>query len=227
MGSVIVSLLPLIIGSAVVPVQIIIDILLLKNPKQGLLKASAYVGGMTTMRLLQGLVFGLILTGSASATASESSGKGPIVSTLLLVLGIFFLITAYKQWRKDDDPDAPPPKWLAMIDSLTPLKAFGIGFGLMLIGAKFWVFTLTAIAVIGEAKLGQPSSTIVYLLFVLLAESLLLIPILVRLVLPGQSKAFLDGTSDWLTRHNRVIVIVVSLVFGLLFLYQGASGLLQ
>jgi hypothetical protein len=65
------------------------------------------------------------------------------------------------------------------------------------------------------------------LLFVLLAESLLLIPILVRLVLPGQSKAFLDGTSDWLTRHNRVIVIVVSLVFGLLFLYQGASGLLQ
>ena len=227
MGSVIVSLLPLIIGSAVVPVQIIIDILLLKNPKQGLLKASAYVGGMTTMRLLQGLVFGLILTGSASATASESSGKGPIVSTLLLVLGIFFLITAYKQWRKNDDPDAPPPKWLAMIDSLTPLKAFGIGFGLMLIGAKFWVFTLTAIAVIGEAKLGQPSSTIVYLLFVLLAESLLLIPILVRLVLPGQSKAFLDGTSDWLTRHNRVIVIVVSLVFGLLFLYQGASGLLQ
>jgi hypothetical protein len=227
MGSVIVSLLPLIIGSAVVPVQIIIDILLLKNPKQGLLKASAYVGGMTTMRLLQGLVFGLILTGNASATASESSGKGPIVSTLLLVLGIFFLITAYKQWRKDDDPDAPPPKWLAMIDSLTPLKAFGIGFGLMLIGAKFWVFTLTAIAVIGEAKLGQPSSTIVYLLFVLLAESLLLIPILVRLVLPGQSKAFLDGTSDWLTRHNRVIVIVVSLVFGLLFLYQGASGLLQ
>ena len=38
MGSVIVSLMPLIIGSAVVPVQIIIDILLLKSPKQGLLK---------------------------------------------------------------------------------------------------------------------------------------------------------------------------------------------
>jgi hypothetical protein len=104
---------------------------------------------------------------------------------------------------------------------------FGIGFGLLVIGAKFWVFTLTAIAIIGEARLGQPSSTIAYLLFVLLAESLLLLPILVRLVLPGQSKAFLDGTSDWLTRHNRVIVILVSLVFGLLFLYQGASGLLQ
>jgi threonine/homoserine/homoserine lactone efflux protein len=227
MGPVIFSLLPLIIGSAVVPVQIIIDILLLKSPKQGLLKASAYVGGMTSMRLLQGLIFGLILTEGASATGEGSNGKGPIVSTLLLVLGIFFLITAYKQWRKDDDPDAPPPKWLAMIESLTPLKAFGIGFGLMLIGAKFWVFTLTALAVIGEAELGQPSSTIVYLLFVLLAESLLLLPILVRIVLPDRSKAFLDGISDWLNRYNRVIMIVVSLVFGLLFLYQGASGLLQ
>ena len=227
MGSIIVSLLPLIIGSAVVPVQIIIDILLLKNPKQGLLKASAYVGGMTTLRLLQGLIFGLILTGGASATAEESSGKGPIVSTLLLVLGIFFLITAYKQWRKDDDPDAPPPKWLAMMDSVTPLKAFGLGFGLLLIGAKFWVFTLTAIAVIGEAALGQPTSTLTYLLFVLLAESLLLIPILIRVILPQQSKSILEKTSAWLTHYNRPIVILISLVFGLLFMYQGASGLLN
>ena len=227
MGSLFVSLVPLIIGSAVVPVQIIIDILLLKNPKQGMLKALAYVGGMTTMRLLQGLIFGLILTNSAASSTEEGGGKSPIVLTLLLVLGVFLLITAYRVWRKDDDPDAPPPKWLGMIDSLSPLKAFGIGFGLMLIGAKFWVFTLSALAVIGEANLGQPSSTIAYLLFVLLAETLLLLPILVRLVLPGQSKAILDGISDWLTRHNRVIVILVSLVFGLLFLYQGASGLLQ
>jgi Sap, sulfolipid-1-addressing protein len=227
MGSVIISLLPLIIGSALVPIQIIIVILLLKSPRQGLLKASAYVGGMTTLRLLQGLIFGLILTGGASATAEESSGKGPIVSTLLLVLGIFFLITAYKQWRKDDDPDAPPPKWLAMMDSFTPIKAFGLGFGLLLIGAKFWVFTLTAIAVIGEAALGQPTSTLTYLLFVLLAESLLLIPILIRVILPQQSKSILEKTSAWLTQYNRPIVILVSLVFSLLFMFQGASGLLN
>jgi len=227
MGSVIVSLVPLIIGSAVVPVQIIIDILLLKNPKQGLLKASAYVGGMTSMRLLQGLIFGLILTGGGGTATEDESGKGLVVSTLLMVLGILLLITAYKQWRKDDDPDAPPPKWLIMVDSLTPLKAFGIGFGLLLIGAKFWVFTLGAIGRIGEAQLGQPSSTVAYLIFVLLAESLLLLPILIRVVIPAQSKSLLGATSAWLTRYNRPIVIAVSLVFGLLFLYQGASGLLS
>jgi len=225
-GALIISLLPFIIGSAVVPIQIIIVILLLKTPRQGLLKASTYVGGMTTLRLLQGLIFGLILTNNTAVSTHEASGKSPIVLTLLLILGIILLITAYRLWRKEDDPDAPPPKWLTMIDGLTPIKAFGIGFGLLLIGAKFWVFTLGALGVIGEASLGQPSSTIAFLLFVLLAESLLLIPILVRIIIPGRSKVFLDEVSDWLNRHNRAIMIAVSLVFGVLFLYQGISGLL-
>jgi hypothetical protein len=222
-----ISLLPLIIGSALVPIQIIFDILLLKNPSKGLLKAISYVGGMTTLRLLQGLIFGLILTNSAAAATPKAGGKGPIISTLLLVLGILLLVTAYKQWRKDDDPDAPPPKWLTMIESLTPLKAFGLGFGLLLIGGKFWVFTLGAIGLIGQAQLGQPSSTVAYLLFVLLAESLLLIPILIRIILPNKSTSLLEQGSDWLTRYNRIIIIIVSLVFGTIFLYQGTSGLLQ
>jgi len=227
MGSLFVLLVPLIIGSALVPIQIIIDILLLKSPRQGLLKAAAYVGGMTTLRLLQGLIFGLILTNSAASSTEEGGGKSPIVLTLLLVLGVFLLITAYRVWRKEDDPDAPPPKWLTMIDSLTPLKAFGIGFGMLLIGAKFWVFTLGAIGVIGQAQLGQPSSTVAYLLFVLLAELLLLLPILIRVIIPKQSITLLEQISAWLTHYNRPIMILVSLIFGLLFLYQGASGLLN
>ena len=225
MGDTLVSLLPFIIGSALVPVQIILAILLLKSPAQGVLKASAFVAGMTVARLLQGLFFGLIMTNS-SAAAEQTSAKSPVISTLLMLMGIFFLITAYKKWRKEEDPDAPPPKWLEMMDSVTPLKAFGVGLGLVAISAKLWVFTLTAIAVIGEAQLGQPDSTITYLLFILLAESLLLLPILARLIVPDRSKSLLDSTSAWLNRNNRPILIGVSLVFGLLFLYQGVSGLL-
>jgi len=227
MESVIVTLLPLIIASAVMPAPIIIMIMLLKSPNQGVLKASAFFAGMTTLRLLQGIIFGLIMTGSTVATTDESSGKSAVVSTLLMLLGILFLIAAYKKWDKEDDPDAPPPKWMAMIDSMAPLKAFGVGFGLLLIGAKFWVFTLSAIGVIGEAQLGQSSGTVAYLLFVLLAESLLLLLIIIRMILPERSKSLLDSTSIWLARYNRPIVIGVSLIFGLIFLVQGINGLLQ
>jgi hypothetical protein len=226
MGTVVVSLLPYIIGSAIVPLQIIIGLLLLKSPKRGLFKAVAYVTGMTLTRLLQGLIFSLVLSESA-ALAEENSGKNPVISTLLLVLGILLLIAAYKKWCGENDPDDPPPKWLTMIDNSTPLKAFGIGLGLPLIAAKLWVFTLSALATIAAAQLGQPSSTLAYLLFILLAESLLLLPIMIRILVPERSKILLADLSGWLTQNSRPITIVVSLVFGLLFLYSGISGLLS
>jgi hypothetical protein len=60
-------------------------ILNFKSPQQNLLKASAFAGGMITVRLLQDLIFGLILTNSAAATAEESVGKSPIVFVMMLV----------------------------------------------------------------------------------------------------------------------------------------------
>lgn len=223
MAETIIKLTPFIIGSAVVPLQVMMIILLLNSPRQGLAKAICLVAGMTTIRLMQGVIFGLIL----SPEPGETSGKSSVVSTLLLVLGILLLITAYKQLRSEDDPDGPPPKWMVMLDTLTPLKAFGMGASLVLISGKFWVFTLSAIGVIEEAQLGQPSSTVAFLFFILLAQSLLLLAIIVRATIPGQSKSILEAISAWLTRYNRPIVIVVSLVFGLLFFVQGASGMLR
>lgn len=222
MGETFVALTPFIIGSILVPLHITLVILLLSSPTQGLSKAISLVAGITTVRLLQGLVFGLIL----SPSSSGAGGKSPVVSTLLLVLGILLLIAAYKKWRNEEDPDAPPPKWMAMLDTLTPLKAFGMGAILVLMGAKFWVFTLGAIGVIEEAALGQPSGAILFVLFVLLAQSLLILAILLRAILPKQSKFILGTISSWLTQYNRPIVVVVSLVFGLLFLFQGVSGLM-
>jgi len=224
MSALFVSLLPFILGSALLPIQIIIVILILNSPRQGVLKAGAYVGGMTLIRLLQGLVFGLVL--SSGELADDDQEKSLVVMTLITVLGILLLVTAYRQWRTEDDPDAPPPKWMAMVDSLTPLKALGFGFGLLLICGKCWVFMLGAIGEIAEADLGQPASTIAFLAFVLLAEILLLLPILISLALPRQSKNLLASISSWLTQYNRTIVIGVSLVFGLIFLYKGLTGLL-
>lgn len=221
MGAVLVSLLPFIIGSALVPLQIIIVILLLKSEKRGPAKAIAFVTGMTLARLVQGVLFGFVFT-----EGEEAGGSAWIKSTLLLVLGILLLITAYKKWVTEPDPDAPPPKWLTTMDTVTPGKALVFGAGLIFIAAKLWVFTLGALSVITDAGLGQPDSSIAYLLYILLAQSLLIIPILIRLIVPAKAVNLLGTFGDWLDAHNTTIVIAVSLVFGLLFLYQGLTGLL-
>jgi hypothetical protein len=225
MEIVLISLLPYIIASAIVPLQVIIGLLLLKSPNQGLFKAVAFVAGMTITRLVQGLVFGLILSES-SALSGDNSGKNPVISTLLLVLGVLLLIAAYKKWHGEDDPDDSSPKGLAVIERFTPSKAFWFGLSVPMISAKLWVFTLSALATIAAAQIGHLSSAIIYLLFILLAESLLLLPILARILIPERSKHLLAEFSAWLTQNSRPITIIVSLIFGLFFLSSGISGLL-
>ena len=96
------------------------------------------------------------------------------------------LISAVKKWRKEEDPDAPPPKWMAILSGLSALQAFGMGALLMALSIKQWVFTLSAIAVIEQAQLSQAGNVLVYLFFVLAAQSLVLAPILVSAVAPVQ-----------------------------------------
>jgi len=225
LNAIFVSLLPFIIGGALVPVQIIVVILLLTGEKRGPLKAIAFVLGMTLARLTQGILFQLIVTGGSGDPADADGNLSAIKYTLLLVLGLLLLTTAYKKWVKEPDPDAPPPRWLTMLDGLTPLRALLFGAGFILIAVKLWVFTLGALSVIDGAQLGIRETFLVFLGYILLAQSLLIIPILIRLILPNRAKVWLKSFGGWLEKHNDRIVMVVSLVFGLLFLYQGVSGL--
>jgi hypothetical protein len=214
------ALAPLIVGSALVPVQLLITILLIANSRPA---ALAWVAGTTTVRLAQGALFGLVLS-SADVSGSDG-GAGPIASTLLLVAGLLFLVTAAKYLIGDDDPEASPPRWMTAIDGLSPAKAYLFGAGTMAVGVKFWVFTITAISVIGDANLGQPSAAITFLGFVVLASSAQLALIGLAFAAPRRAEVVLGGVSDWLTANNRALMVVIGAVFGTWFVAKGLDGL--
>ena len=216
-------MIPLIVGSALVPIQIVMTILLLRSPG-GVRTAGAWVAGMTATRLVQGLLFGLIFN-SSDQVASDDGGSSPVVSTILLVLAVLFYVTALRQFLKHDDLDAPPPKWMSMTASLTPGKAFLIGAGYLAVAAKFWVFTLGAVGAISDADLGRSSSILNFLLFVVLAESVHLLLLGIVLAAPKKASSVLDRSSSWLEAHNRVIMIMLGLVFGTWFMIKALSGL--
>ena len=213
------ALLPLIVGSALVPVQLLITILLIANSRRA---AVAWVAGATTVRLAQGALFGLIL-GSDDVAAGDG-GPGPITSTLLLVVAMLFMATAIKHLIGDHDPDAPPPRWMAAIDGLAPAKSFLYGAGAMAVGVKFWVFTLSAVAVIGDADLGQPGATITFVVFVVLASSAQLALIGLAFAIPRRSEVVLGRVSAWLTTNNGTLMVVVGFVFGTWFLLKALDG---
>lgn len=217
------NLLPVIVGAGVVPIWAIMVLFLLRG-EGGLVKAVCFAAGGIAVRLVQGVMFAWVF-GSADQ-AGGSTGSSLIVSTLLLVVGILMLLAAYKQWRKEDDPDGPPPKWIAKIGGLSAGEAFGTGALLVAIAAKQWVFTLSAIGIIGQAQTSVPANIALFLVYVAGAEALVLAPIMAYAVAPGRSAKVLAAVQGWLERHNRVIVIVVSLGFGALFVVKGVSGLL-
>jgi len=223
MGAVIVYLLPLIVGAALLPASIILALFLLRG-EGSVRKTLAFAAGAMTVRLAQGVLFGYVF--GAAADAYGESGSNLITSTLLLVVGLVMLISAVTKWRKEADPDAPPPKWMAVLGGLSALQAFGVGALLMALSIKQWVFTLSAIAVIEQGELSRAGNVVTYLFFVLAAQSLVLAPILVSAVAPVQSTKLLDAIHSWLERNNRAIVIAASSIFGVWFLWKGIAGLI-
>lgn len=222
MTSLIGALLPVILGNILAPLWLIIVLLLLASPG-GVVKAAAFVLGMTLTRVAQGVLFGAVLAASSDGTA----GGSPVAATLNLLLGILLLIAAFKKWRKEEDPDDPPPKWMQSLDQTTALKALGLGALGMAVGPKLWAFTLTALALINDAGLDRAGAIIAYAGYIFFAQILLILAIVIAVVAPQGSRALLRRAIDWLTTYNRPISIAVALVFGLLFTWGGVSGLLE
>lgn len=224
MAAVLVELLPLILGAVLAPLWIVIVLLMLASPG-GLGKAAAFVLGMTLTRLAQGVVFGLILAASPDAQA-DSGGKSPVVSTLLMLVGILLLVAAVRKWRKEDDPDEPPPKWMQSLEHTPPLKALGLGALMVAIGPKLWVFTLSALAIISAAEPGLAGGIAIYITYIILAQIVLILAVLISAIAPQAASTTLQRAMGWLTAYNRPISITVALIFGLYFALDGARGLL-
>lgn len=223
-GKIFANLAPLVIGAAIGgPMWIIMTLLLLRS-EHGVFKATAFAAGAITVRLLQFVLFSRIF-GAVLDSGGESE-LDLMSSILLLLAGIVLLITAVKTWFKETDPEAPPSKWLAVIGRISAPVAFGMAVAMMFLGFKQWVFTLSAIAVIDEAKLGKIASVITYLLFIAAAQSLMLAPIIASATAPAASSKIVGGLLGWLERHSRTITVGVSLIFAIFFLSKSAAELL-
>ena len=215
--------MPVVIGTAVVPVLLIIVLLLLAG-ENGTAKAGMFVLGAFVVRLIQGLIFGFFLRPDPNSPVDDS-GMGPILATILLVLGTLMLISALKSLLTEVDPDAPPPKWMAMLNGITPGKAFLMGAGVTAIMAKMWLFSMSVVSTITEAGLGTTEGFFTFLIYDLLAVALMAIPVLLALIAPTWANTNLDRLSAWLGKYNRAITIAVSVIFGAIFFYQGYVGL--
>lgn len=215
------GLLPAAVGVALSPIPIIAVILMLGTPRartNGPLFALGWIVGLTAVSVVVLLVAGG--SDDPGSTASDTT------NWVQVGLGLLFLSMALKQWRKRPRHGEEPamPKWVAVVDRFTGVRALALGFALSALNPKNLALTLAASASIAQAGLSAGDDAIAVAVFVVLG-SLTVVGSVAVYVLGGERAARpLASMKEFMTQHNSVIMMIVLLVLGAKLIGDGWAG---
>ena len=165
---------------------------------------------------------------ASAGNALSSSTYAISTDTLKVLMGLFFLLLAYKDWRSrpKGGEEAQPPKWIARIDGVRPLASVGLGVMNTSMNPKNLSLALAAALAIAEIELSGTQAWLTPALFILIASSTVAIPILYYIVAGDKAEKTLIGWKAWLTANYSVILSLLFLVLGLQLLLEVLGGYL-
>jgi hypothetical protein len=140
-----------------------------------------------------------------------------------LIAGLLLLLLAVRNYFVEDDPDAPPPKFMTMLAKLGPFKLFGLGIGISIIQPRFLIFVLLGTSMIAEARLSTTENFISLFVLALLMVWPMLIPVVVFLIMGERRDEAMNAMKSWLPHHQRMINVVVMDLIGTLLLFLGLT----
>ena len=180
MGQGISAVLTFAIGVAISPVPIIAVILMLFSQRARVNGPAFLLGWVVALAALSTVVYVVSHDGNVatSSTAADSVSWGKIV------LGVALLALARRNWRKRPAPgeEAAMPKWLASVESVSPVKAFGLAVVLAAVNPKNLILTLGAAAGLAQVPGLSTSDAVVSLaVFVVIASLTIAGPVLYAL----------------------------------------------
>jgi threonine/homoserine/homoserine lactone efflux protein len=215
------EILPLAVGIAVSPIPIIAAILMLLSPRAKSTSVGFLIGW------LAGIVVAIVLfTLLSSILPQDAGGPSPIAGVVKIILGVLLLFLAIKQWRARpaEGEQASMPKWMSAIDSVSAGKALGLGFLLSAVNPKNLLLAISAGLIIGGAGLTLSQITVVIIIFVLIAASTVLVPVVGYLIASARLAGPLDRLRGWLVYNNAVIMAVLLLVIGVSMIGKGLGN---
>lgn len=222
MGQAIGDVLPSAIGVALSPVPIIAVILMLATPRartNGPAFAAGWVLGL--------VIVSVIVLAVAGDSDTPDSGASTAVDWVKVVLGLLFLVMAFKQWQGRPRPGqaAEMPKWMSALDQFAAGKSFGLGALLSGLNPKNLALTLAAAASIAQAGLDGAESATAVAVFVVIGSLTVGGPVVYFMVAGAAAAKPLASIKELMTDHNAVIMMVVLLVLGAKLVGNGISGL--
>lgn len=226
MGQAIGGALPLAVGVALSPLPIIAVVLMLtgRRPRaNGLAFVLGWLAGL-------GIVGAIVLSIAGPSDASKSGSPATWVSWVKIVLGVLLLLVAVRQFRgrpragaAQDEP--PMPKWMARIDTITPIATLGLAAVLSGVNPKNLLLIIAGGAAIAQTGISGSQQAIAYLVFALVGTLGVGTPVVIYFALGARSEKLLAGLKGWMSQHNAVIMAVLCLVIAAKLVGDGISGL--
>ncbi|MEI7057504.1 GAP family protein [Nocardioides sp. CCNWLW239] len=228
------QLLPEMVGLAVTPAAIVACLLLLgsSHPFRNVVALAA------PFLVVYGMLSAIALVaGRAAETGTEDPST--IRGWISLVVGALFVIAAGISWfrpvRRSVDPRSPgamapgaeaEPGWVSRLRDPSLRLVLGAGLLLALVNPNVAILlsglgiVITADTTVGTQVVGVA---------LLLAASMVdfVVPMIVFLLAGERGREWLRTATRWLLAHNRIIGIVVLIVFGVLFVGRGLAQILS
>jgi Sap, sulfolipid-1-addressing protein len=221
MGAAIGSMLGFAAGVAVSPLPIVAIILLLATPHGRLTGPLFAVGWVVGL----GVLGGVVLLLADPANASTNTGPATWTGWLKLGLGLALLAFAVRQWRQRPQGDAEPtpPKWLASIDTLAPVRSLGLGALLATLNPKNGLLTIGAAASIAATGASGTDQAVALVVFVLIGSIGVLAPVAVYFLAGDTAVHTLGSWRHWFIANNSAIMAVLFFVIGFKLVGDGIA----
>jgi threonine/homoserine/homoserine lactone efflux protein len=223
LGQAIGDLLAFALGVAISPIPIIAIILMLLSARAAANSTAflaGWVAGVAGTSVVLLALSGLIGTTSSGAPSTTAS-------VVKLVLGVLLVGLSVRNFQKRPGADAVAelPKWLQSIESITPVKAVGLGVLLSAVNPKNLLMIAGAMVSLSQYHLSVGEDTIAVVVFVLIAISTVAAPVIIYRTAGEKAQHILDAMRGWLGQNNAVVMAVLLLVIGVVLLGKGISGL--
>jgi threonine/homoserine/homoserine lactone efflux protein len=222
-GEAIGQALPAAVGVALSPLPIVAVVLMLVS-RRGRANGPAFVLGWIAGLAIVGAI---VLSVSSGAGASDDGSPSTRVSVLKLVLGVLLLLVAAREWRgrpRDPSQVDETPKWMAALDTFTPVKAAGAGALLSGLNPKNTLLAVAGAAAIAGTGIDAGQQAVAYAIFVLVATIGVGAPVVLALAMGDRSRKPLDELKDRMAANNAVIMAVLLLVIGVKLIGDGIGG---
>lgn len=214
------ELIPLALVIAISPLSIIPGILVLGTPRPR----------PTSIAFSTGWFLGIALITAAFVGGADMSNNGldskPAWSPYVrIVIGAALIGFALYRWFGRTDGAAHNPKWMTLMTSIGPGRAFVTGIVLTVANLKVFLMCAAAGVSIGTAALGRPGAAQAVLVFTALSASTVVVPTLAYLFAGPRLDAPLGRVKVWMERNHTALVAGIILVIGVGLLYKGIHAL--